>query len=227
MDKGIPNPDLGQWNDHLDNIITSPKSCDLANFLLWRQESGARIYPQGKDVFNALNLTSPEDVKVVILGQDPYHGPGQAHGLAFSVQDGCPIPPSLRNMYQELSSDLGVEAPKSGNLTGWAKQGVLLLNAILTVEESEPLSHKNKGWEEITDKVIKTVSDSEQPCVFILWGSHAQKKEALIDQTKNLIIKNVHPSPLSAHRGFFGSKPFSAANTWLKSKGRSEIDWKL
>lgn len=183
------------------------------------------VYPPGKMLFNAFNYCPFNEVKVVILGQDPYHGQGQAHGLSFSVQDGVPLPPSLDNIYKELVSDLGIPMPTSGNLTHWAKQGVLLLNTVLSVREKEPQSHQNKGWEFFTDAVIRAISAKEEPVVFILWGSPAQKKEAIIDSGKHLILKAVHPSPLSAYRGFFGSKPFSQTNTFLEKQGKTPISW--
>jgi uracil-DNA glycosylase len=183
------------------------------------------VYPPGKMLFNAFNYCPFNEVKVVIIGQDPYHGQGQAHGLSFSVQDGVPIPPSLENIYKELVSDMGVPFPESGNLTHWAKQGVLLLNTVLSVREKEPQSHQNKGWEFFTDAVIRAISERQDPVVFILWGSPAQKKEAIIDSGKHLILKAVHPSPLSAYRGFFGSKPFSQTNAFLEKQGKTPIAW--
>ncbi|MFY8034831.1 MAG: uracil-DNA glycosylase [Flexibacteraceae bacterium] len=183
------------------------------------------VYPPGKMLFNAFNYCPFNEVKVVIIGQDPYHGQGQAHGLSFSVQDGVPIPPSLENIYKELVSDIGVPYPESGNLTHWAKQGVLLLNTVLSVREKEPQSHQNKGWEFFTDAVIRAISERKDPVVFILWGSPAQKKEAIIDSGKHLILKAVHPSPLSAYRGFFGSKPFSQTNAFLEKQGKTPIAW--
>jgi uracil-DNA glycosylase len=183
------------------------------------------VYPPGKMLFNAFTYCPFNQIKVVILGQDPYHGQGQAHGLSFSVQDGVTPPPSLDNIYKELVSDLGIEQPTSGNLTQWAKQGVLLLNTVLSVREKEPQSHQNKGWEFFTDAVIRAISAKDEPVVFILWGSPAQKKEAIIDTGKHLILKAVHPSPLSAYRGFFGSKPFSQTNAFLEKNGKTPIVW--
>ena len=183
------------------------------------------VYPPGKMLFNAFNYCPFNEVKVVILGQDPYHGQGQAHGLSFSVQDGVPLPPSLENIYKELVSDLEIPIPTSGNLTHWAKQGVLLLNTVLSVREKEPQSHQNKGWEFFTDAVIRAISERAEPVVFILWGSPAQKKEAIIDSGKHFILKSVHPSPLSAYRGFFGSKPFSQTNAFLEKQGKTPIAW--
>jgi uracil-DNA glycosylase len=183
------------------------------------------VYPPGKMLFNAFNYCPFNEVKAVIIGQDPYHGQGQAHGLSFSVQDGVPLPPSLENIYKELVSDLEIPMPTSGNLTHWAKQGVLLLNTVLSVREKEPQSHQNKGWEFFTDAVIRAISEKDEPVVFILWGSPAQKKEAIIDSGKHFILKAVHPSPLSAYRGFFGSKPFSQTNAFLEKQGKTPISW--
>ena len=166
-------------------------------------------------------------MKVVIVGQDPYHGEGEAHGLSFSVQDGIKIPPSLQNIFKELNEDLEIDISSSGNLTEWAKQGVLLLNAVLTVEKDKPLSHQNLGWQKLTDYIIKLLNKKKEPVVFILWGKYAQEKESLITNKKHLVIKSAHPSPFSANRGFFGSKPFSKTNEYLKNNGLDEIDWKL
>ncbi len=182
------------------------------------------IYPEYSNIFNALKHTNYNDVLVVILGQDPYHGEGEAHGLSFSVQDGVKMPPSLRNIFKELKSDLGVDRTKT-DLTDWADQGVLLLNSILTVLKDTPLSHKNKGWEVFTDKVIEKLGEREKPMVFILWGSYARSKKDLIKNKNHLIIESAHPSPLSARRGFFGSCPFSRANEFLKENGMNEIKW--
>jgi len=184
-----------------------------------------KVFPPPKLLFNAFNLCPFDQVKVVIIGQDPYHGLGQAHGLSFSVPDGVQIPPSLKNIYKEIHSDLGKEIPTSGNLERWAKQGVLLLNATLTVYESQAGSHQGWGWEEFTDAVIKSISDKKTDVVFMLWGRYAQNKESYIDGNKHLILKSPHPSPLSAHNGWFGSKHFSKANEYLKSIGQTEIDW--
>ena len=185
------------------------------------------IFPPKKQIFRALELTPFENIKVVILGQDPYHGEGEANGLAFSVNKGIKLPPSLRNIYKELESDLGVKPPIQGDLTSWAKQGVLLLNSVLTVEKDKPGSHRNIGWEEYTDTIIKEISDKKENIVFILWGKYAQSKKDLIDERKHLVISSPHPSPFSARKGFFGSKPFSTTNTYLKSKGKKEIDWRV
>lgn len=183
------------------------------------------VFPSSDLIFNAFNLCSFEDTKVVILGQDPYHGEGQAHGLSFSVQDGVKIPPSLRNIYKEIHADLEKETPESGNLEHWAKQGVLLLNSTLTVLEGQPASHQGKGWEEFTDSVIKTISDKKENVVFLLWGKFAQDKANLIDESKHLILKTTHPSPLSAHRGFLSCKHFSKTNEYLKENDLEEIEW--
>lgn len=185
------------------------------------------IYPEAQDIYNALHLTPFHDTKAVIIGQDPYHGPGQAHGLSFSVKPGVKVPPSLKNIYKELHSDVGCKIPNHGCLEKWARQGVLLLNSVLTVRAGQPNSHKGLGWEQFTDKVIETINQGEEPVVFILWGSFAQQKEKLITASKHFIIKSSHPSPLSAHRGFFGSRPFSRTNSFLQENGRQEIDWKL
>ncbi|MEH7203248.1 uracil-DNA glycosylase [Bacillus safensis] len=183
------------------------------------------VFPKPDDVYRALHLTSYEKVKVVILGQDPYHGPGQAHGLSFSVQPGVKHPPSLRNIFQELKDDLGCPVPNHGSLVSWAEQGVLLLNTVLTVRKGEANSHKGKGWERVTDRVIDVLNERDQPVVFVLWGRHAQNKKDRIDQNKHYIIESPHPSPFSARNGFFGSRPFSKVNTYLKQMGFEEINW--
>lgn len=185
------------------------------------------VYPDMYDIFNALKSVSYEDVKVVILGQDPYHGPGQAHGYAFSVQKGVKIPPSLVNIYKEMHEDIKTYIPNNGNLEKWAKQGVLLLNTSLTVRAHQANSHQKFGWEILTDHIIKKLNEREKPIVFILWGRNAQSKEMLITNPNHLILKSTHPSPLSAHRGFFGSKPFSKTNNFLKSIGQEPIDWQI
>lgn len=185
------------------------------------------VYPPKEDIFQALNLTPFGKVKVVIIGQDPYHGPNQAHGLSFSVKEGVRVPPSLVNIYKELESDLGIIPPKDGNLEAWAKQGVLLLNNQLTVLAGKPMSHKNLGWNEFTDKIIEVLNEEKENLVFILWGSPAQNKAKAVDVKKHHVIKSVHPSPLSSYRGFFGSKPFSKTNEFLKSSGIKPVDWKL
>ncbi len=185
------------------------------------------VYPPKKELFTALNLTPFSKVKVVIIGQDPYHGPGQAHGLSFSVKPGVRIPPSLVNIYKELESDMGVKKPSNGNLEKWARQGVLLINNQLSVLEGKPMSHKDIGWNEFTDKIIEVLNEKREHLVFILWGSPAQKKAKAVNVKKHHVVKSVHPSPLSAHRGFLGSKPFSQTNNYLESKSIKPIDWKL
>jgi uracil-DNA glycosylase len=194
----------------------------LRIFLRKELRQGKRILPSGPEYFAAFNLTPFERVRVVILGQDPYHGPGQAHGLCFSVRSGLDLPPSLRNIFQELSEDIGCKIPRDGNLKPWADQGVLLLNATLTVEAGKAGSHQGKGWEEFTDRIIQIINEKKQGVVFVLWGSYAQKKAAFVDRKKHLVLESPHPSPLSSHRGFFGSKPFSKTNEFLKE---NPIDW--
>jgi uracil-DNA glycosylase len=198
----------------------------LTDFLKEEYES-EKIYPEACDIFNALNYTSYNDVKVVILGQDPYHGANQSHGLCFSVKEGVSIPPSLLNIYKELSNDLGCYIPNNGYLKKWADQNVLLLNTVLTVRSGDANSHKNKGWEHFTNKIISLLNDKSEPIVFILWGNNAQTKQSLITNPIHHIIKSVHPSPLSAYRGFFNSKPFSNANDFLISQGNEPIDWQI
>jgi uracil-DNA glycosylase len=201
---------------------------NLRQFLKEEQEAGHNTYPKNADIFNAFWKTPFDDLNVLILGQDPYHGPNQAHGLSFSVQKGITTPPSLRNIYKELSTDIpGFVTPNHGDLTEWAEQGVMLLNATLTVRAGTPGSHQKKGWEEFTDKVIQTISEKKEGIVFILWGSFAQAKAELIDQKKHFIIKSPHPSPFSADRGFFGSKPFSKTNAILEKEGKKPIDWQI
>lgn len=215
------------WVERLQHQFELPYMASLCDFLQSERDSGKTIYPENSLVFSALNATSFDDVKVVILGQDPYHGAGQAHGLSFSVQPGVRIPPSLVNIYKELHSDVGVIPPMHGCLREWAEQGVLLLNAVLTVEASNAGAHQGKGWEQFTDAVIQTLNDERAGIVFILWGSYAQKKGVVIDSTKHSVIKSVHPSPLSAHRGFLGSKPFSKCNSYLRERRLGEVDWSL
>ena len=198
----------------------------LADFLK-EEYSTHVVYPKKEDIFNALEYTSYENTKVVILGQDPYHGPNQAHGLSFSVQPGVKTPPSLLNMYKELRDEYGYEIPNNGYLVKWAEQGVLLLNTVLTVRQGEANSHKGKGWEHFTDRVIELLNEREKPVIFILWGRHAQAKKKLITNPNHHIIESVHPSPLSARRGFFGSKPYSKVNTILANMGEREIDWEI
>ncbi|WP_433773415.1 uracil-DNA glycosylase [Bacillus wiedmannii] len=198
----------------------------LVGFLKEEYEAHV-IYPKKEDIFNALEYTSYENTKVVILGQDPYHGPNQAHGLSFSVQPGVKTPPSLLNMYKELRDEYGYEIPNNGYLVKWAEQGVLLLNTVLTVRQGEANSHKGKGWERFTDRVIELLNEREKPVIFILWGRHAQAKKKLITNKNHHIIESVHPSPLSARRGFFGSKPYSKVNTILANMGERQIDWEI
>lgn len=213
------------WLSHLQSEFEADYMKALRTFLKAEYDAGKKIYPDAKKYFNALDLVDLTNVKVVILGQDPYHGPGQAHGLSFSVPEGVKFPPSLQNIFKELQADLKVAIPKSGNLERWAKQGVLLLNSVLTVEDGRAAAHQGKGWEKFTDKIIEVVNRECDHVVFILWGAYAQKKAAYVDRSKHLVIESVHPSPLSSHRGFFGSKPFSKANQWLESKGLPPIDW--
>lgn len=216
------------WLAVLKDEFEKPYMAELKKFLQKEKEAGQVVYPRNADIFNAFNKTPFDKVKVVILGQDPYHGPQQAHGLSFSVQKGIAIPKSLINIYKELATDIhGFTKPTHGNLESWAEQGVLLLNATLTVRAGEAASHQKKGWEIFTDEVIKKLSDERKGLVFILWGNYAQSKIPLIDATKHHIIKSVHPSPLSVERGFWGSKPFSKANTYLEKEGLSTIDWQI
>jgi uracil-DNA glycosylase len=215
------------WKKLLAAEIHQTYMNDLLAFLEREISLGKLIYPPSEDIFAALNLTPLDQVKVVILGQDPYHGQGQAHGLCFSVNRGIAIPPSLQNIYKELKNDLNITPPEHGHLESWAKQGVLLLNNVLTVEHGKAGSHHKQGWERFTDKIIELLNEKKENLVFILWGSPAQKKAAKVDQNKHLLIKCVHPSPLSSYRGFFGSRPFSKANTYLESKGISPVDWSL
>ena len=222
------NVKIGEsWKAPLADEFASQYMTGLKAFLLRQKEEGRRIFPRGAEYFRALDLTPLEEVRVVILGQDPYHGDGQAHGLCFSVQPGVRIPPSLVNIYKEMEADLGIPAARHGFLEHWAKQGVLLLNSVLTVEMGRAASHQGQGWERFTDAVIRVVNEQERPVVFMLWGSYAQKKAGFVDQRKHLVIRSAHPSPLSAHNGFFGSRPFSKANAFLASHGREPIDWQL
>lgn len=215
------------WLDRLKPEFEAPYMGELKRFLLGERERGRKIFPRGSNWFRALDLTPLEDVRVVILGQDPYHGPGQAHGLCFSVPSGIRPPPSLVNIYKELRSDLGIEPARHGFLEHWAKQGVLLLNSVLTVEMGRAASHRDRGWERFTDQVIGEVNEKQEPVVFMLWGSYAQRKAAFVDQSRHLVLKAPHPSPLSAHSGFFGCGHFSKANAFLESRGRIPIDWAL
>lgn len=213
------------WKAALAEEFDNPNMVALKAFLASECSAGKRIYPKGSQWFRALDLVPLEFVRVVILGQDPYHGEGQANGLSFSVSDGVKFPPSLMNIFKELKADIGVSLPNSGNLERWAKQGVLLLNAVLTVEAGMPASHQNRGWEGFTDKIISVLNDQQRPLVFMLWGNYAQKKASFVDQNRHLVLRSAHPSPLSAYNGFFGSKPFSKANTFLRQNKLPEIDW--
>ena len=215
------------WLSRLEGQFQQPYMQKLREFLVMRKQHGAVIYPPGPQVFNALNSTPFEQVRVVILGQDPYHGPGQAHGLCFSVQPGVRIPPSLVNIYQEINSDLGIKPPSHGNLQSWAEQGVLLLNAVLTVERGQAGSHQGKGWETFTDFIVRLLNDQREGLVFMLWGSYALQKGAAIDRKRHLVLKAPHPSPLSAHRGFLGCRHFSTANEYLRQHQQLPIDWSV
>jgi uracil-DNA glycosylase len=214
------------WNPVLRTELEQPYWAELQAFVA-EERSRHQVFPSPDQVFAALHLTPYSEVKVVILGQDPYHGPGQAHGLCFSVQRGVALPPSLRNIFIELRDDLGIEPPGHGSLDAWSRQGVLLLNTTLTVRRGQAASHQGKGWERFTDRVIRAVSDKPEPVVFILWGASARKKAALIDRSRHVIIESAHPSPLSARNGFFGSRPFSRANEALVAAGREPVDWRL
>jgi uracil-DNA glycosylase len=215
------------WSNQLQSEFEKDYMKSLRKFLLSQKEAKKIIYPKGDEYFAALNLTPLSKVKVVIIGQDPYHGPGQAHGLSFSVRKGVRFPPSLQNIFKELHDDTGVPMPMHGDLTHWAEQGVLLLNAVLTVEEGRAAAHQGKGWEQFTDQVIAALNKNREHIVYLLWGSYAQKKAAFVDRSKNLVLESPHPSPLSAYRGFFGSKPFSKINKYLREHGIKEIDWSL
>lgn len=214
------------WASLLGEEFEKPYYLKLRRFLVDEYNSRT-IYPNMYDIYNALHYTPFEKTKVVILGQDPYHGPGQAHGLSFSVKPGVNPPPSLQNIFKELRDDLGCHIPNNGCLTHWAKQGVLLLNTVLTVRKNKPNSHRGKGWETFTDQVIRTLNDRERPLVFILWGRNAQEKQQLMTGTRHFVIKSPHPSPFSANRGFFGSRPFSKANRFLQEIGSTPIDWQI
>ncbi len=223
MDVAIEN----SWKDRLTAEFDKPYFIQMTEFLKQELRAGKVIYPPGKLIFNAFACTPFQEVKVVIIGQDPYHNPGQAHGLSFSVQDGVAPPPSLVNIFKEIQSDLGLQLSGTGNLEKWAKQGVLLLNASLTVEANNPMSHSKVGWHLFTDEVIRQVSAGKEHVVFLLWGRFAQNKETLIDSSKHLLLKSAHPSPLSAYNGFFGCRHFSKANAWLQQYGIPPIDWSL
>ncbi|NNE74201.1 MAG: uracil-DNA glycosylase [Acidimicrobiales bacterium] len=214
------------WNPLLRDQFDQPYWDELQRFVHGERQQH-EVFPPHEQVFAALHLTAHANTKVLILGQDPYHGPGQAHGLCFSVQPGVALPPSLQNIYKELQDDLGYEPPAHGSLTHWAEQGVLLLNAVLTVRARDAASHRNQGWETFTDRIIAVVNDKPETVVFLLWGSYARKKKSLITNPHHAIIESPHPSPLSAHRGFFGSRPFSRANEALVAAGREPIDWRV
>ena len=215
------------WKKELKSEFVKPYFLQIVNFLKTEQAAGKVIYPPGKLIFNAFDTTPFDQVKAVILGQDPYHGAKQAHGLCFSVQDGVPPPPSLVNIYKEMQTDLGLPIPNTGNLTKWATQGVLMLNATLTVRANEANSHSKIGWQEFTNEAIRMVSEDKKNVVFILWGKFAQEKQVLIDESKHLVLKAAHPSPFSAYNGFFGCRHFSKTNEYLTSHGLDPIDWAL
>lgn len=215
---------MNTWTALLQREIGSQRHIELQRFIA-HERLESTVFPPAQNVYAALDLTSFESTKVVILGQDPYHGNGQAHGLSFSVRSNTPIPPSLRNVFQELFTDVAIQREQNGDLTGWARQGVLLLNTSLTVREGEPGSHQERGWQHITDTVISALNEKPTRVVFVLWGAHARAKKTLITQTHHVVIESVHPSPLSAHRGFFGSRPFSRINSALEEAGLSPINW--
>lgn len=221
------NPEIeAGWRRRLSDAFSAPSFLELTTFLLGERDQGRRYYPPGPRVFAAFDLTPWDRVRAVVLGQDPYHGPGQANGLCFSVGADAPPPPSLRNIYRELESDLGIAPPGHGDLSAWARRGVLLLNATLTVRAHEAGSHQRKGWEPFTDEVIRQLNGHPRRLVFILWGSFARRKAAAVDRSRHAVIESPHPSPLSAHRGFFGSRPFSQVNAQLREWGEEEIDWR-
>lgn len=215
------------WKPHIGDWLLRDDMQALAAFLRQRKAAGATVYPPGKQMFAAFDATAFEQVRVVILGQDPYHGPGQAHGLSFSVPPGVPVPPSLLNIYKEIEADLGIARPGHGCLLPWARQGVLLLNAVLSVEQGQAGSHQGRGWEGFTDHVVDVLNRQREGLVFMLWGSYAQKKGAMIDTGRHRVLKAPHPSPLSAHRGFLGCRHFSQANDYLRRRGQAPIDWSL
>ena len=216
-----------EWLSLLESEFEQPYMSQLSTFLRAEKAAGKTIYPPGAQLFAALDATPPEAVKVVVLGQDPYHGPGQAHGLSFSVQGRQRIPPSLQNIFRELQNDIGMPAPPHGDLSRWAEQGVLLLNSVLSVERGIAGSHQGHGWERFTDAVVATVNEGASPVVFMLWGAHAQKKCAAVDRTRHCVLTAPHPSPLSAHRGFFGCRHFSQANAFLEANQRQPVVWSL
>lgn len=215
------------WRARVGDYLQRPDMQALATFLRAEKAAGKRIHPAGAQIFAALDATPFDQVKVVILGQDPYHGPGQAHGLSFSVPEGVDVPPSLLNIFKELERDLGLPRPAHGNLESWARQGVLLLNAVLTVEGGKAGAHQGKGWEGFTDHIVETLDREREGLVFMLWGSYAQAKGRIIDARRHCVLRAPHPSPLSAHRGFIGCGHFSAANRWLQGRGLAPIDWRL
>lgn len=215
------------WRPHLEPVLESPKLVALGGFLRAEKKAGKAIYPPGPEIFAAFDATPFDQVKVVILGQDPYHGPDQAHGLAFSVRPGVAVPPSLANVFAEQRTDVGITLPDHGYLIPWARQGVLLLNDCLTVERGRAGAHRAKGWEELTDAAIAALAGERDGLVFLLWGSPAQKKGRIVDRRRHLVLTAPHPSPLSAHRGFFGCGHFSRSNAWLRERGASPIEWQL
>lgn len=215
------------WKKVLETEFNKPYFLQIVHFLKTEKNMGKTIYPPGSQIFNAFQMSPFEETKLVLLGQDPYHGIGQAHGLSFSVPDGVRPPPSLQNIFKELYTDTGMAIPSTGNLTSWARQGVLLLNAYLTVESKTPMSHSQIGWGEFTDNIIQKLSDLKNNLVFLLWGKFAQDKQVLIDETKHLVLKAAHPSPFSVEKGFYGCRHFSKANQYLMKNGKDPIDWKL
>ncbi|MGN2253056.1 uracil-DNA glycosylase [Frateuria sp. GZRe12] len=215
------------WKARLGDYLERPDMRALADFLRTEKRAGKVLYPPGPEIFNAFAHTPFDKVRVVILGQDPYHGPGQAHGLCFSVRPGVPVPPSLNNIFAEIERDLGIPRPDHGCLTPWADQGVLLLNSVMTVEQGRAGAHQNKGWEGFTDAAIAALDREREGLVFLLWGAYAQRKGRLVDPNRHLVLSSVHPSPLSAHRGFIGNGHFSATNRYLESRGQPPIDWSL
>jgi uracil-DNA glycosylase len=223
IDKKLEN----SWMKRIGLEFQKNYMLQLEEFLEKRRQTKVPIFPETQNIFKALNSTAFDHVKVVILGQDPYHGPGQAHGLSFSVPRGVQKPPSLQNIFKELHQDLGLPIPETGDLLHWAQQGVLLLNSVLTVEDGKPGSHQNQGWEKFTDKIVEVLNDERQHLVFILWGAYSQKKGVIINSEKHLVLKSAHPSPLSSYRGFFGSRPFSKTNEYLVKTHQSPIDWSL
>ena len=223
----LPTDAQKNWGDILAPAMKTASFQALESFLDGAERSGRVIYPPKDKIFTAFTQTGFDNVKIIILGQDPYHGAGQAHGLCFSVPDGVKLPPRLRNIFKEIARDLGHPIPKSGDLTPWARQGVFLLNTVMTVEEASAGAHQGKGWEDFTDTVIRALSDNREHLVFMLWGAHAQKKMGLIDGNRHLVLESVHPSPLSAHRGFIGCGHFSKANLYLAERGQTPVNWAL